>query len=252
MIKNKKESQDILHRKWIEIKIGLSATMTLVAEIKDMLEGFQYELEEKSSAFLKEIKGISQKKISEEKEFENWANNKPKYWEVVIDKNVTRDEDGNKLHTIALVPKERKISPEEFGFLYKKLISFTQELYQSLHPITLTNEKGEAVGESSLTSDEVTTTPFNFLEAKKIDDIECENGIADYLIVNYFLKDRLELEKEDMGLAKIIFNGTFEEYAKSLSLKTGFFNNFFQDKETIEYKDKFKQRLKDWFGIVIK
>ena len=162
-------------------------------------------------------------------------------WEVIVDKEGIVDENGHRLYEIKVVPnKEGKMSPEEFRIIRNKLFGFAFDLLVYLNP---EEKEREAFYSVNL---------INFLSAKKIEEIKSQVIFCKTLFVDCYLKDRLELEKKDINLAKDIFVVTFEEEIKRYKLKTGFFNKFTQDKDTIEMSNRYKQRLKDWFNIKVK
>jgi len=195
--------KNIVHERWIKIELSMICNAALLIKNKKRMQEYADELG----------------------------------WRVVVDKEGTIHESGNRVYGIKAVPqdKDEKISPEECRLLWDKLLGFS---YSLLIDLSDDNEVVHTFGDNII----------KFMTVSKKEDVIFQLILGDTLLLEYPLIKRIELEKVEPNLAKIIFQRYTQEMFDKFEMKTGLFKNFFQDKNVIEEKKKAKTRLKEWFG----
>tara|TARA_Y100000294_G_C8541225_1_gene331279 strand:+ start:113 stop:715 length:603 start_codon:yes stop_codon:yes gene_type:complete len=160
-------------------------------------------------------------------------------WIVTTDKEGVVDEQGVRLYTVSVIPnKDGLISPEELRIVQDKLRGFAEEIYITIYP---DREKFFMVD-----------TPIVFMTAKKKEEVTMSFEYAGFLILEYKLIDRQELESKSYNLEKFIFNNSLAElFNKTFNLRTSFYHRIMEGKEVIRNKEAYKERLKEWFKIKI-
>jgi len=160
-------------------------------------------------------------------------------WVVYMDKKGHISENGARVYNID-VKSKTKLTPEEIVEIRDRLIGFAYNLFDIIH---------QDSEEEMLHHD----VPINLLTAKRPEEVEMRSDDGGVLIMQYKFKDRLDLERKNPTLARLVFASLFKEALGGGTIhKTGFLDKLFTDAETIEVREKYRQKLKDFFDIEIR